>query len=359
VNEVDDEHRKRLEHEVQSMMEELKTPHPVVYLRHGTEIPVAFSIIPLHHLSGVTPRQFDDIHHAIRYFVTRRHSTDMAVEQKEKLTRSLRRRREQALRAIEAVRTDLADASRADEYERYGSILMAHLDVVTKGMNRVEIRDGADIVRIPIDVRRTAVQNAQRYFEKAKRSRSARRQSGERLKELENVEASASRLLTELDRIASKDDIKEFMSTHARKLEDFGIVSEGKEEERLLFRVFDVEGGFQVWAGKNEANNDLLTLKHAKPHDLWFHARGSGGSHVVLKVGTGKGTPGKQAREQAAGIAAYYSKMKNAKVVPVVMTEKKYVRKPKGAPPGSVIVERERVIFAEPRLPDQKRRPIG
>jgi len=106
-----------------------------------------------------------------------------------------------------------------------------------------------------------------------------------------------------------------------------------------------------VWAGKNSANNDLLTLRYAKPDDLWFHARGAGGSHVVLKVGTGKGEPGKKAREQAAGIAAYYSKMKNASMVPVAMTEKRYVRKPKGSQAGTVVIEREKVIFAAPALP--------
>ena len=68
-----------------------------------------------------------------------------------------------------------------------------------------------------------------------------------------------------------------------------------------------------------------------------------------------KGEPGKKAKEQAASIAAYYSKMKTAKMVPVAMTEKKYVRKPKGAPAGTVMLEREKVIFAEPRLPENQK----
>ena len=108
-----------------------------------------------------------------------------------------------------------------------------------------------------------------------------------------------------------------------------------------------------MWAGKSSQNNDLLTMKHARPNDLWFHARGSGGSHVVLKSGSGKGEISKRAIEEAASIAAYYSKMKNASTVPVAMTERKYVRKPKGAPPGTVTLEREKVLFVEPRLPEQ------
>jgi predicted ribosome quality control (RQC) complex YloA/Tae2 family protein len=124
-----------------------------------------------------------------------------------------------------------------------------------------------------------------------------------------------------------------------------------ERRKNCRFRVFTVDGGFEVWAGKNSANNDLLTLRYAKPDDLWFHARGGSGSHVVLKAHSGKGEPGKRAREQAAGIAAYYSKMKTSGTVAVAMTEKAFVRKPRGSAPGTVVIEREKVIFAQPALP--------
>jgi predicted ribosome quality control (RQC) complex YloA/Tae2 family protein len=74
----------------------------------------------------------------------------------------------------------------------------------------------------------------------------------------------------------------------------------------------------------------------------------------VLKVGTGKGEPSRQAMESAAAIAAYYSKMKNSRMVPVAMTQKKYVRKPRGVPAGTVTIEREKVFFVEPGLPQQE-----
>ena len=119
----------------------------------------------------------------------------------------------------------------------------------------------------------------------------------------------------------------------------------------MPFRVFTVDGGFEVWAGKSSENNDLLTTRHARPNDLWFHARGAGGSHVVLRVGTGKGEISRKAKEQAASVAAYYSKMKNSGLVPVAMTEKKYVHKRKGTPAGTVMVERETVLLVPPQLP--------
>jgi predicted ribosome quality control (RQC) complex YloA/Tae2 family protein len=112
-----------------------------------------------------------------------------------------------------------------------------------------------------------------------------------------------------------------------------------------------VEGGFEVWAGKSSDENDELTLRHARPEDLWFHARGAPGSHVILKVASASGTPGKRARLQAAAIAAYYSKMRTARLVPVAVTKRKYVHKPKGAKAGSVVLQREEVLIVEPGLP--------
>ncbi|MBN1447712.1 MAG: DUF814 domain-containing protein, partial [Bacteroidetes bacterium] len=107
------------------------------------------------------------------------------------------------------------------------------------------------------------------------------------------------------------------------------------------------------WAGKNSANNDLLTLRHSRPNDLWFHARGAGGSHVVLKTGSAGGDPSKEAIREAAAIAAYYSKHRKGKRIPVAYTEKKYVRKPKGAPSGTVVIDREKVILVDPALPER------
>jgi predicted ribosome quality control (RQC) complex YloA/Tae2 family protein len=158
-------------------------------------------------------------------------------------------------------------------------------------------------------------------------------------------------LLSGIEALNSKEELIDFMNEHEPELLEFGIGKKGRPQEAPPFRTFTVDGGFQVWAGKSSANNDLLTMKYARPHDLWFHARGGSGSHVVLRKGSAKGEPGKKARQQAAGIAAYYSKMKHAKMVPVAMTERKYVRKPKGSPPGTVVLEREKVVFAEPLLP--------
>ena len=104
--------------------------------------------------------------------------------------------------------------------------------------------------------------------------------------------------------------------------------------------------GYNVYVGKNSKNNDELTLKFAKKNDLWLHAKDVPGSHVVIKR-KGKETIPKNVVEYAAQLAGKYSKRKNDTLCPVTVTEKKYVRKIKGSPAGSVVVEREDIILAK------------
>ncbi len=330
---------------------ELATPSPRIYVRQEGSggLPVTFSLIKLQRLADLIEKPFHDVHEAIRYFVSRERTTNAFEEKRGGLLATLTQQLEKAQRTITALETDALEHSRADQYEYFGKLLLAQDVKIAKGSRVVHLTE--ENIPIQLEPQFSPVQNAQRYFEKAKKTRIARRESSDRLIGLRKRATVANQLLATLELVKTKEGLKTFVRENKDDLQLFRLGIASKKQDQLPFRLFTVDGGFEVWAGKSSANNDLLTMKHAKPNDLWFHVRGAGGSHVVLKVQTGKGEPGKRAREQAAGIAAYYSKMKNAKMVPVAMTERKYVRKPKGAPPGTVTIEREKVIFAEPALP--------
>ena len=355
AKDVDASSLKRLLAAVSSVISELAAPSPIVYCRMdgSKEVPAVFSLISLRHCGDLKEKRFDDIHEAIRYFVFRRHASRTLEDQKTRLTGSLRQQLKKAQRSAAAIEEDLDQNERAADYEEIGRALMSSLGLMKKGMKKISLPLDGKTIDVRLDGKLTPVANAQRYFDKAKQSRLAARQGAIRLQTLRPSILRAEALMTELESVVTTEELKRFMAEQEGYLEEFGLGEKAKEREQLPFRIFTVDGGFEVWAGKSSANNDVLTMKHAKPNDLWFHARGSSGSHVVLKMGSGKGEVSKKAKEQAAGIAAYYSKMKKAKLVPVAMTEKKYVRKPKGSPPGTVTLEREKVIFAEPRLPEQ------
>ena len=113
---------------------------------------------------------------------------------------------------------------------------------------------------------------------------------------------------------------------------------------------YELPGGWIVWAGNSDVDNDRLSLKDARPTDWWFHVRGMPGSHVVLHSRPGE-EPDARTLKQAAAIAAYHSKARQGGVVGVACTRVRYVRKPRGAPPGTVEIRRETVFKVRPALP--------
>jgi predicted ribosome quality control (RQC) complex YloA/Tae2 family protein len=119
------------------------------------------------------------------------------------------------------------------------------------------------------------------------------------------------------------------------------------------FRRFVIDEQHTVFVGRSDKDNDFLTHRFASPNDLWFHAQGSAGSHVILK-GAHRSTPG-AVIEKAASIAAYFSKARHSRTVPVVYTEKRHVRKPRKAKPGTALCTHEKTLFVSPAIPEEKK----
>ena len=118
-----------------------------------------------------------------------------------------------------------------------------------------------------------------------------------------------------------------------------------KAEPRLI--EYALRGGYTVLVGRSDADNDYLSLRLARPDDWWFHVRGLPGSHVVLQAPPGT-EPDRDALRQAAAIAAYHSKARGAGIVPVSCTRARFVRKPRGAKPGTVEIRKETVLKVRP-----------
>ncbi len=324
-----------------------------VYLYFDDRAPVCFSLIALESYAGYRCETFDDLFSAARMFVGAERSSSHFLQKKKELESWLTKERDKAMRTIAAVEHELAESSRAEVYELSGTLIMTHLSSLTKGITSAELENPftQERVIVQLDKALSPQKNAERYFEKAKKSRTGREESHQRLKQLKERMTSVNDLLEKSKGVTDSISLKNFLHSFGGTVKELGFMTDKEQAELPPFKIFAVEGGFTVYAGKNSANNDELTFRYAKPNDLWFHARGSSGSHVVLKIGSAQGTPSKKAIHQAAAIAAYYSKMKNAKHVPVAMTERKHIRKPKGAPAGTVALEKEKVIFVEPVLP--------
>jgi predicted ribosome quality control (RQC) complex YloA/Tae2 family protein len=343
--------RQRLFEAVQALAEALEALRPVVYWRG--EVAEHLALVPLLDPPAVWRAEpFATVDEAVRVWA-RRHLAQRRFEVAYRpLEAALEAAHRKRARSAEAMLEELGKPSRAERYERWGHLLMAQ--AAGEGPGRTEVTlpdllgDGAPVT-IPLDPARSAVENAERYYRRARQAREARRHAEIRWEGVQAESEATAALLDRLRRIGRYDDLQTFLREEADALARFAH-PEAVGEERLPYRRFEVQG-WEVRVGKNARSNAALTTRHAGPHDLWLHARGVPGAHVVLRRPARTVQPPKPVVEAAARIAAHFSEAKTQALVPVQVTERKYVRPVKGGAPGLVRVDREEVLLVEPGLP--------
>ncbi|MBI5021509.1 MAG: DUF814 domain-containing protein [Ignavibacteriales bacterium] len=345
-NEID-----RISNEIKTIFQISENPSPYIYVdSDGDRI---ISVTELSHRHGSKNITFPTVNDAVKKYISIT-SRETGVENEKEIyldkLRTLLQHNERSIRNASAHLS--VDPSRM---EKIGNLILSSIHQIKKGMKKIVLEDiygDGNSIEVDLDPALTPSRNAEKYFEKGKRAELGRIESVRRVNELKIRIDTIKPLIEDLEKIYSSEEIKNFQKKYYSELKSMNItVNKKEEEEKPPFRIFTVAGGFEVWVGKSSANNDLLTTKFCKPQDLWFHARGAGGSHTVLKIPRGTENIPRESIKQAASIAAYYSKMRKASNVPVAYCERKYVRKPKGVAEGTVYLEREEVIFVPPKLP--------
>jgi predicted ribosome quality control (RQC) complex YloA/Tae2 family protein len=248
------------------------------------------------------------------------------------------------IKRITSISEQLKIAKDAEKYKVYGDYILANMDKIPAGSTNIEINTDKGIEKINLNPRITLSENAQRFFEQYKRYAGSVENLSQKLTQLEAKRTALEEEIKKLEEVSNLKEIKDFESQEEK-------LPENVKEDISKFRRFIINDDFEVWVGKDSESNDLLTMRYTHPYELWFHVRGATGSHTVLKQKNKSITPSKEIIETAASIAAYYSKARNATNVPVAYCERKYVKKRKGFREGSVIMEREEVIFVKPSVP--------
>lgn len=262
----------------------------------------------------------------------------------------LERQKNRLSKNIGIAKDENSITERAGKYKLFAELLMSYHSQKIKAGKEIKMTDySGKEIQIPLDDKLTILENANRYFDKSRKAKEEIKIRKKRLPEMQSKLIKIENGIKLLKEAESYRDL-ESIRKHFKELTGSRIMDE-KDNISTKFKEFDLGEGFILYVGKNAANNDDLTMKFAKPNDLWFHARGSGGSHAVLRLNKDQKPP-KHIIKKAASIAAYYSQARNAKYVHVAYTQKKYVRKPKGANTGSVVISKEEVIMVEPGIPN-------
>ena len=244
-----------------------------------------------------------------------------------------------------------------EKYKTFGELLIANIyriDTKKTSNKFVEVEnyyDNNSIIQIPIDNDLTTSQNAEKYYKKYNKLKNTLEIVKIQKKDSEKELDYLGSLIYELDNANDLDSVNEIYNEISENIlfnDTFKSSKNNKKEnissiENYLRLKID---NYTVLVGKNNRQNDYLTMKVASDNDYWFHAKEIHGSHVILRCNGD--TPKTETIIKCAQIAAYYSKAKFSSNVPVDYTLRKYVKKPNGASPGYVIYTNQKTINVEP-----------
>ncbi|MFS8541821.1 MAG: NFACT family protein, partial [Tissierellales bacterium] len=235
-------------------------------------------------------------------------------------------------------------------YKIYADLMSANLYRIEKGLEEVELEnfydENLEKIKIPLDKKLTPAENAQRYYKKYSKLKNAYNLLLNQIPETEKEIEYLENVLNSLDNCTEIIEIEEIKEELIKEGYIKGKIAPNKASMKSKPYHFISSDGFHIYVGKNNKQNDMLTLKTAKKNDLWFHVQNMPGSHVIVRA-ENKQVPERTLLE-AALLAAYYSKGKNSNNVPVDYTERKNVKKPKDAKAGMVIYENYKTIFVTP-----------
>lgn len=315
--------------------------------------PMDFSFVEIHQYgTSAVVKEAATFSELLDEFYRERDKQERMRVREQDLLRLLSNHSERLSRKISAQRGELEQCANRDELRVAGDLISASMYAIPKGASSVDLpnfyQEDQALVHIKLDPSMTPSQNAQKYYKEYRKAKTAEKKLTEQIdlagKELEYLES----VLDALARAETERDLSEIRAELAEQ--GYLRASRSKKEKPAAVSApmrFTTSDGFTVLVGRNNRQNDKLTLKTANNNDIWFHTKNIPGSHTVL-VTEGK-APTETAMEEAAQLAALHSRAKDSAQVPVDYTQIRYVSKPQGAKPGMVIYVNYKTIYVTPQ----------
>ncbi len=310
--------------------------HQILYRRDGEDF--AYAVLPMRMYEGLEAEAFDSPSTLLSRYYASRDRRDRMRQKTSDLRHIVTTLLERTGKKLAIQEKQLESTAKRDRYRMFGELLQAYSYALTDGAESAEVENYYDNnrkIRIPLDKSKTIQENASHYFErynKLKRTWEADskliQESREQLEHLESILVSLSAAETESDIAAVRRELADSGYIHAR-------ANKKDRPGKSLPMHFVSSDGFDIYVGKNNQQNEMLTFKTAAPSDWWFHAKKMPGSHVIVRA-QGKELPD-ATFEEAARLAAHFSKAQDSPSAEVDYVRKKEVKKPPAAKPGFVI----------------------
>ena len=332
-------------------MEDIKenSYHPnIVY--DGDHTPVEFSSVHLSMYEDYEIQEFDSISAVLRQYYAMKNTVTRIRQKSSDLRRITGTALDRTRKKYDLQLRQLKDTEKREKYKVYGELLHTYGYSAEPGAKKLTVLNyyTNEELTIPLDETLSAQENAKRYFDKYSKLKRTCEALTELIQETKADLDQLESIQTFLDLALSEEDLVQVKE----ELTDAGYIRRkytGKKV-KITSRPFHYRSsdGYDIYVGKNNFQNDELTFKFASGNDWWFHAKGAPGSHVVVKT-NGDELPD-ATFEDAARLAAYYSKNRNSSKVEIDYVEKKHVKKPNGAKPGFVVYYTNYSMSIEPDI---------
>jgi predicted ribosome quality control (RQC) complex YloA/Tae2 family protein len=328
--------------------------YPVVY-SDDKGSPKEFHILPLSEYEDVCQKkEFDSLSLCLEYYYAHKQSSNKLHQKASDLERSVSSQLDKLYLKEQRLREDLLKAENSESLRLYGELLTANIHQVRPGDKSTSVINYYDgsTVNIPLDPRLSPSKNAQQYFKKYGKAKTAVK---EKQFQLRTNESDIKYLDSVMSYLKNASDVSEIEALR-RELEETGYLRKRKipggfKEKKISSKPYRyiLPGGCEVLVGRNNRENDILTFKTASSRDIWMHTKDIPGSHVIVKTSCEEISD--EDLYAAASIAAYHSKGRESENVPVDYVRVKYVKKPAGAKPGMVIFTNNKTVWVDPKLP--------
>lgn len=354
TSEMSDYARNRLVKALQALRDTAESasgkPYTVV---NAQKKPVDFSFMEItQYGDSAQIRQEESFSKLLDRFYAERDQIDRMRARSTDILKLLSNKADRLSRKINNQKAELSECDKKDELRIKADLINSNLYAIPKNASQVELmnyyEEGCPMVSVKLNPALSASQNAQKYYKEYRKAKTAEVKLKEQIelgiKELEYVD-SVFYALTEAE---TEQDLNEIRA----ELAEQGYVKHPKDGKKKKAPVtgkplkVETEDGFTILVGRNNKQNDKLTMKDASNNDYWFHTKNIHGSHVIL-VTEGR-EPSEKAMEEAARLAAMHSKAKDSSQVPVDYTKVRNVSKPQGAKPGMVIYVNYKTVYINP-----------
>lgn len=324
---------------------------------HPNQKPLDFSFLKIEQygLSAIV-REFSTFSELLDAFYEERDRIERMRVKEQDILRILSTTSDRLSRKINVQKEELKRCAERETLKIYGDLISANLYQIEKGISSVTLQNYYDpalpTVKINLDPAFSPSQNAQKYYKEYRKAKTAEEKLTQQIEQAKQELEYLDTVLDELSRVVTEKDLSEIR----QELMEQGYVKmpRGKQKPPALSQPSEFESseGFRILVGRNNRQNDKLTLKQAKNYDMWLHTKNIPGSHTVI-VSDGKAITD-QAILEAAKIAAWYSRGRDSSQVPVDYTQIRNVSKPQGAKPGMVIYVNYKTVYVTPENPEKK-----